>query len=492
MKNISPEKNRIARIKFGTDGFRGIIAKDFTFYEVDAIVHAISEYIYAEKLNALVNVCYDRRFMSDIFAARVCETFNNLGISTAVSRSAVPTPALSCIMRNSEAGLGIMVTASHNSYEYNGIKIKTRDGASAPGYVIGKIQKIIDGYAETGFEPGEIRKKIGISENGDCLEIDPLPMYLENIKKSVDIERIKSLSKKILINPMHGSQAGLFNRFALMTGLRLESEEIFSDHNPLFPGFNPEPILTNLRHMSAHMSKAPFNSRFFAGFAFDGDGDRIAAMTSKGDFVSPQSVFSILLYHLAKNKGVRGEIAKTVSVTSLVSAIADKYELKINETPIGFKYIADMMLSPGRNIAIGGEESGGIGLSHYMPERDGLFLALMLLEVMAYENKSLEELLELLEKEFGAFHYDRDDHHMNEKKFELIKRKLSTEKFDDILNKKVTTLVDTDGYKYFLSDGSWILFRFSGTEPVLRIYAESREKSFTKALLNFAKEKFEL
>ena len=492
MKNISLEKNRVARIKFGTDGFRGIIAKDFTFYEVDAIVHAVAEYIYSEKLNALVNVCYDRRFMSDLFAARVCETLNSLGVSAVFSKSPVPTPALSCIMRNSEAGLGLMVTASHNSYEYNGIKIKTRDGASAPGSVIGKIQKIIDGYAETGFETDEIRKKFGIADSGDCLEIDPLPLYLENIKKAVDIEKIRGLSKKILINPMHGSQSGLFSRFALMSGLRLETDEIFSDHNPLFPGFNPEPILPNLRQMSAHMSNAPFNSRFLAGFAFDGDGDRIAAMTSNGTFVSPQSVFSILLYHLAKNKGVRGEIAKTVSVTSLISAIAGKYGLKINETPIGFKYIADLMLSPEHDIAIGGEESGGIGLSHYMPERDGLFLALMLLEVMAYENKSLEELLALLEKEFGAFHYDRDDHHVSEKKFAVIKQKISTEKFTCILDKKVASLIDTDGYKYFLADGSWILFRFSGTEPVLRIYAESREKSFTKALLNFAKENLEL
>ncbi|HNY10187.1 MAG TPA: phosphoglucomutase/phosphomannomutase family protein [Candidatus Wallbacteria bacterium] len=486
------KKNGIEKIKFGTDGFRGIIAKNFTFYEVDVIVHAIAEYIYSEKLNALVNVCYDRRFMSDLFAARVCETLHTLGISTALSNSPVPTPALSYIMRNSKAGLGIMVTASHNSYEYNGIKIKTRDGASAPGNVISSVQKIIDGYAEAGFESDKIRKKLGISKSGTGVKIDPLPAYLENIKKSVDIEKIRSFSKKILINPMHGSQAGLFKRFTHMAGLRLESEEIFSDHNPLFPGFNPEPILPNLMLMSSYMNRMAMDSPFFAGFAFDGDGDRIAAMTSNGGFVSPQSVFSILLYHLAKNKGARGGIAKTVSVTSLVSAIASKYDLKINETPIGFKYIADLMLSPEHGIAIGGEESGGIGLSHYMPERDGLFLAMMLLEVMAYENKSLEELLALLEKEFGAFHYDRDDYRLSEKKFAEIKQKLSTEKFVSILNKKVERLIDTDGYKYFLADGSWILFRFSGTEPVLRIYAESHEMPFTKALLNFAKEELEL
>jgi len=240
------------------------------------------------------------------------------------------------------------------------------------------------------------------------------------------------------------------------------------------------------------MKAAGSGKAFFAGFAFDGDGDRIAAMTSDGTFVSPQSVFSILLYHLAKNKGIKGGVAKTVSVTSLVSAIAERYGLKISETPIGFKYIADLMLAPERGIAIGGEESGGIGLSHYMPERDGLFLALMLLEVMAYEDKPLEELLAMLEKEFGAFHYDRDDYRMSEKKFDGIRQKLANEKFTAILNKTVSKIVDTDGYKYFLSDGSWILFRFSGTEPVLRIYAESREKSFTKELLNFAKKEFEL
>lgn len=491
---MSNEKNSAAaakRVKFGTDGFRGVIAKEFTFEEVAIVAFAVADHIYSEKLEPLVYICYDRRFMSDIFARHSASVFAGLGISCEISKTPVPTPALSAWMRSGRASLGIMITASHNPYEYNGMKIKTRDGASAPSQIVEKVQERVDGYCEAGVSATDFNGKFGVTKPGSITDFDPIPGYLRNLRGSVDIAGISRLRSKLLINPMFGSQAGLFGRFAKENGLPLKFTEINSEHNPLFPGINPEPIMPNLGAMAASMASKKPADRFAAGFCYDGDGDRIAAMTSSGGFVSPQIVYSVLLYHLAKNRGAKGAIARTVSVTSLVSRIAAKFGLAIHETPIGFKYIADLMLDPAKNIAIGGEESGGIGISTYMPERDGLYLSLMLLEVMAFEGKDLDEIIADIYKEFGAVAYDRNDYRMSGEKFEKI-RKAMNNRLPCVAGRKVVDYNGIDGHKYYLEDGSWILFRFSGTEPVLRIYAESADDAGVRSLLGFAASHLEL
>lgn len=482
-------------IKFGTDGFRGVIAKDFTFSAVETVARAVSDYIYSEKLILKIAVFYDRRFLSDKFAGHMAAVFARYSISVAVSADPVPTPALSYYVKNNPAALGVMITASHNPYEYNGIKIKTTDGTSAPAAVIAKIQEKIDAITECGFDEEKFMKAHSIKKLGKIERVDVTGGYLKGIASALDMRSLKKLRGRYLINPMHGSQAGLFERFAREFGLAAECDEIFGEHNPLFPGFNPEPIAPNLSAMSEVMKKSRGGRKYDAGFCFDGDGDRIGAMTSAGVFVSPQIIFALLLHHLAKNKKRRGAVAKTVSVTALVSRIAEKYSLALHETPIGFKYIAELILDGPKNVMIGGEESGGIGLDSYLPERDGLFLALCLMEVIAFEKKPLDKIIESLFAEYGRYVYDRVDFRFDDAKFREIKEKLDGEKLKEICGLKVSGYNRTDGHKYFLADGSWILFRFSGTEPVLRLYAEApvrskKDEKNADALLRFAKKYF--
>lgn len=479
-------------IKFGTDGFRGIISKDFTYQAAAVITTAIADYIYSKKLKLQTAVFYDRRFLSDKYADYIAKIFSQYSISVDISGAALPTPALSYYVKSSKAALGVMITASHNSYEYNGIKIKTPEGCSAPAAVIEEIQKRTDAVINGEFDAQNFIKTNSIKKTGVIRRIDPVEAYLDNIAGALDIQVLKKASGRFLINPMYGSQAGLFKKFTEKFDLKIKSDEIFAAHNPLFPGFNPEPIAANLTEMSAIISSKKGSKKYKAGFCFDGDGDRIGAMTSRGVFVSPQIIFALLLRHLVKNKKRRGAVAKTVSVTALVSRIAQKNGLELNETPIGFKYIAELMLDKSKNIMIGGEESGGIGLDSYLPERDGLFLALCLLEVIAFEKKPLEEVIEDLFDEYGRYIYDRIDFKFNDNKFNEIKKKLGNEKLNEICGFEVDGYNTADGYKYFLSDGSWILFRFSGTEPVLRIYAEApvknkKDENKVENLLKFAK-----
>lgn len=491
---ITSAKDKNHKIKFGTDGFRGVIARDFTFESIKTVALAIGDYIRACKIEPRTAVFYDRRFMSECFARHICETLNDIGVSCILSASAVPTPALSYYVKNFDVELGIMVTASHNPFDYNGIKIKNKDGASAPGELISGIQHFID-LRSNGFE--NEKKEDSVIKKGETRKVDIIDNYLNNIASCIDIDLIKKFKGRLLINPMYGSQAGLFKRFTDKFSLKIESDEIFGEHNPLFPGFNPEPIAPNLSFMLETMKKNNERKPYNAGFCYDGDGDRIGAVTRSGAFVSPQLIFAILLNHLLKNKKLSGSIAKTVSVTALVSEIAEKYGITINETPIGFKYIAEMMLDKNKNILIGGEESGGIGIRTYLPERDGLYLSLMLLEVMAFENKDLDEIIDNIFYEYGKFIYDRLDLKLSEDKFNAIREKLKDKKITEINGYAVTAVNECDGYKYFLNDGSWMLFRFSGTEPVLRIYAEAsvkmvKDKDKVKNLLEFAKKYLEI
>ncbi len=484
-------------VKFGTDGFRGIISKDFTYRTLKIVALAICDYIHSKKLDLKTAVFYDRRFMSDIFAGQMAKIFAENSISVDISSAPVPTPALSYYVKSSAISLGVMITASHNPYEYNGIKIKTSDGTSASPEIVLEVQKRIDSIIADGFDEQIFKKKYGVKKTGIIKSIDATDAYLANIAAALDIKLLKKLKGRFLINPMHGSQAGLFKRFKDKFKLAAECGEIFSGHNPLFPGFNPEPIAPNLVQMSEYMKKKGAAEKYDAGFCFDGDGDRIGAMTSDGIFVSPQLIFALLLNHLAKNKKRRGGVAKTVSVTALVSAIAAKHGIEVFETPIGFKYIAGLITDKSKKIMIGGEESGGIGLDTYLPERDGLFLALSLLEVIAFEKKPLHRLIEDLFKDYGRFIYDRIDFKFDDFKFNEIKEKLEKKRLAEICGFKVENFSKTDGHKYFLSDGSWILFRFSGTEPVLRIYAEApvkvkKDENKVKELLKFARDYFQI
>ncbi len=502
MKKLIDNENKIKNekkisIKFGTDGFRGVISKDFTFEAVEIVALAVCDYIYSNGLNLKTAVFFDRRFLSDRFARRIADIFAGYSITVDMAGGPLPTPALSYYIKKTGASPGIMITASHNSFEYNGIKIKTSDGSSAPASVILEIQKRVDSIIANGFDHEKFIETYLIKKTASVNIIDPSTDYLDNISKSVDMEILKKASGRFLINPMFGSQAGFFGRFVNEYGLKIDYDEIFSEHNPLFPGFNPEPIASNLVKMSEIMADRSREQKYAAGFCFDGDGDRIGAMTSEGVFVSPQIIFALLARHIVKNKKKTGGIVKTVSVTSILSKIAEKHGMPLYETPIGFKYIAELMLDKSKNIIIGGEESGGIGINTYIPERDGLFLALCLLEVMAFENKPLELIIEDMFKEYGRYVYDRKDFKFDETKFNNIKEKLVNKKLCNICGFNVVSCSDRDGYKYFLNDGSWILFRFSGTEPVLRIYAEApvidrKDENKAASLLNFAEKYLEI
>jgi alpha-D-glucose phosphate-specific phosphoglucomutase len=456
-------------IKFGTDGWRGIIAEDFTFANARIVAHAIARYVVrAEDPRKGVLIGYDHRCAADRVAAVIAEMISATGTPVWLADKPCPTPAISLLVRQRNAAGGIVITASHNPYSWNGMKYKASYGSSALPSIVAQIETELAGVLANGVPPLPARKELVHS-------IEPLAPYLNTVEKLVDWQRLRDGKFKFVVDPMHGSAAGVLRKLFTRNGIT--SEEIRGTRDPRFGGVHPEPIEP---HIDA-LRKAVLAGRYDAGFAADGDGDRIGAIDRDGTFINPHQVFALLVWHLIGTRALPGDIAKTFSVTKLIDALASKFNRKLHEVPIGFKYICELMLE--QNILIGGEESGGIGTSLYLPERDATVSALLLAELMAWHGKSLGDLLRALHREFGEFHYGRIDLEVSSAQKQKAAAHFSSEELTQLQEWPVKRRENMDGIKLYLGDIGWVMVRSSGTENLLRIYAETSKADTTQKVL---------
>jgi len=459
----------MTEIKFGTDGWRGIIAEDFTFANARTVAEAISRYVVrGEDARKGVIVGYDHRYASDTVARRVAEIISSAGMSVFLTDRPCPTPAVSYLVRQRVAAGGVMVTASHNPYQWNGIKYKASYGSSALPSIVAQIEDELQFVESAPIPPLPLRAELIHS-------VDPRKPYLDALEKLVDWERIRKSNFRFMFDAMHGSAAGLLPELFRRNGI--ECGEIRGVRDPRFGGAHPEPIEPHI----APLQQAVRSGKYDVGFASDGDGDRIGAVDRSGAFVNPHQIFSLLVWHLAGTRNLPGDIAKTFSVTKLVDKLASKLGRRLHEVPTGFKYICELMLE--QNILIGGEESGGIGTSLYLPERDATVSALFLAELMAWHEKTLGELLQVLHQEFGEYHYGRTDLDVSPQQKEKALAWFSNGRATKILSWPVVNRETMDGIKLYLGNIGWVMVRASGTENLLRVYAETSQQQTTRKVL---------
>ncbi len=456
-------------IKFGTDGWRGVIAEDFTFSNARVVARAIARYVVrCEDPRKGVVIGYDHRFASDGIAETAAEVVSASGTSVFLTDKPCPTPAVSLLVRQRGAAGGLMITASHNPYQWNGIKYKASYGSSALPSIVAQIENDLDVVQRESVPPLPPQKNL-------IHPLEPRAPYLDTLEKLVDWKRLRNAKFRFVFDPMHGSAAGLLPELFRRNGIHCD--EIRGTRDPLFGGVHPEPIEP---HIEA-LRQAVLAGKFDAGLCADGDGDRIGAIDRDGAFVNPHQIFALLVWHLAGTRNLPGDIAKTFSVTKLIDKLAAKFGRKLHETPIGFKYICELMLE--QSILIGGEESGGIGTNLYIPERDATVSALFLAELLAWHGKSLGELLAVLTAEFGEYHYGRVDLDLKPGQKEKAIAHFSDAKLTSVLNLPVVRREDMDGIKLYLGEVGWVMVRASGTENLLRVYCETSNSETTQRVL---------
>ncbi|MDK2871339.1 MAG: hypothetical protein PWQ16_691 [bacterium] len=472
-------------IKFGTDGWRGIIALDFTFENVRRVAKAVAAYLYSEERSKLrmysfgvpfrkpedgVVVGYDRRFLSDEFALAFSEELVKYGIPVFLSKDPVPTPAVSYGVLYNKAALGVMVTASHNPPKYNGIKLKPEYGGPALPEVTSLVESLLD-------------FKMPLSSNPASIDfVDLKGNYIEALKNKVSMINIKSLPFKVVLDVMYGPGEGLLSNILDSVGVKVE--EIHAEANPYFGGLHPEPIPPNIDFLSNFVTEKGFD----IGIALDGDADRIGLVDEKGNFVNPHQVFALIMKHLIEDRGKRGKIVWTCSLGREPEKLAKKYGIEYYITPVGFKYVCEYILEGG--VLLGGEESGGYGFVEHIPERDGSMSALLVLEMMSCRKKSVGELLKELYEDFGPYYYKRLDLKL-ERKMSSAELKGLGDKLVVLLEENPVKVEDIDGLKFHFSDESWLLIRPSGTEPLLRLYAQAPSLERLDFLLTKSREAVE-
>ena len=456
-------------ITFGTDGWRGVIAEDFTFANARMVAKAIARYVVrCEDARKGVVIGYDHRFASDSIAAAAAEVVSASGTPVFLTDKPCPTPAVSLLVRKRAAAGGLMITASHNPYRWNGVKYKASYGSSALPSIVAEIENDLEVVQKENVPPMPPRKNL-------VHPVEPRAPYLDALEKLVDWKRLRDAKFRFVFDPMHGSAAGLLPELFRRNGI--VCDEIRGARDPRFGGVNPEPIEP---HIEA-LRQAVLAGKYDAGLCADGDGDRIGAIDRDGAFINPHQILALLVWHLAGTRHLPGDIAKTFSVTKLIDKLAAKFGRKLHETPIGFKYICELMLE--QNILIGGEESGGIGTSLYLPERDATVSALFLAELMAWHGKSLGEMLAALYSEFGEYHYGRIDLDLKPGQKEKAIAHFSDGKLSRILDLPVARREDMDGIKLYLGDAGWVMVRASGTENLLRVYCETSKPETTRRVL---------
>ncbi len=470
-------------IKFGTDGWRGVIAADFTFERVAKLAPLSARVLQDENPDSnLVIVGYDRRFLAEDFAKITAESLIEAGFDVLLASSYAPTPAFSWAAKDKNALGALVLTASHNPATYLGLKVKGGFGGSVTETVTRKIEFL----TEKDFTPTSSVKE---NSQGTLDLFDPWESYTKQLRSQVNIDLIKDaiVNEKLhlFVDVMHGAASTGITRL-----LGYQIPEINANRDTLFGGNPPEPLAKYIPELFRQIKESAKNDpdSLRVGLVFDGDCDRIAAVDGDGNFCSTQTLIPILIEHLAVRKKLTGEIVKTVSGSDLIPKIADLFEIPLSETAIGYKYIAERMLE--NDVLIGGEESGGVGYTNHIPERDALLSALYVLEAVVESGKDISELFSNLQEQVNfTSAYDRIDLPLkNIEQKNQLQTRLAETPLTEIAEKKVTNCLSIDGYKYRLEDDSWLLIRFSGTEPLLRLYSEGSDLKAVQANLNWAKD----
>ncbi len=466
-------------IKFGTDGWRGIIAEDFTFDNVRICTQAVAEYLKKSRLDkrGLV-IGYDTRFASEDFAAAAAEVMAGNSIKVHLCLKPTPTPVVSFAVPATKSAGAVLITASHNPGSWNGFKYRSQDGASAADEVTAQIERNIASLI--GGQGGAKRLALDRALRKGVVDyVDFSPAYFEHLGHFVDIEELRRQKLSITVDPMYGAGIGYFK--TVLQGGNLKIAEINAERNPSFPHIHPEPIARNL----TKLSRSVVARKADVGLATDGDADRIGIIDEKGQFLTQHQVFALLCLYLLEVRGQHGAMVRTLTSTMMLSRLGKLFDVPVYETPVGFKYVAPLMMK--KNAIIGGEESGGYGFRGHVPERDAILAGLYFLDFMAKTKKTPSQLLDYLYSKVGPHYYERRDFHISVAKRQAIVHRLSSNPPATVAGSRVTKIDTTDGFRFFLGDESWLLIRFSGTEPLVRIYAEAESLERASRLLDEGK-----
>ena len=468
----------MAEIKFGTDGWRAVIAEDFTFANVARVAQAAADFwksevhspqskVFGRELKVVVG--YDRRFLSDRFAQITAEVLAGNNFQVVLTPEPTPTPSVSFAVKNLCAVGGVMITASHNPPIFNGFKLKSYYGGSSDSETCQAVESFLD------RNPVKSLPLADAIKNGQIKITDVRPAHYAALKKLVDFKLIAKSKLRFAHDALFGVGAGCFEQ--LLAGTTCQVTTLNGNHDPLFGGINPEPIVQNYARSRAFLKKHPHDICLVT----DGDADRVGGMDGHGNYLTTHQIICLLLHHLVVNRQGRGRVVKALTTTSMVDKMCAAYGLPLVETGVGFKYICAEMLKGG--VLLGAEESGGIGFCGHIPERDGIAAGLMLLELLATERVSVGHLLAGLEKQFGPHCYGRVDTHYPLERRASLMEYLKNNPPEKLLRSPLADMKTFDGVKFIAADSSWLMLRGSGTEPVLRIYAEAKSDAGVQKLL---------
>ena len=454
------------KIKFGTDGWRAIIADDYTLENVIRVAEGTAKWMVSQGMKKAV-IGHDCRFAGAMFSQATANVLSAHGIEVHRATNYVSTPMVSYGVVFAKADLGIVITASHNPPSYNGFKLKSKHGGPSVPKDISEVEAMIPEYSA--FGKNEIS-----SDPALIHEIDLEEIYYEKVTSSFDLESINNASFNLVYDAMYGAGQGVLPRILPNATL------LHCDTNPGFHGRAPEPISRNLQELEEFIKNSDGN---YVGLATDGDADRIGMYDEDGEFVDSHNILLLLLYYLAVEKEMTGKVVVTFSVTEKMKKLAEELNLEFEVTKIGFKYIAEIMID--QDVLVGGEESGGLAVKGFIPERDGIWIGLVIMEFMAKTGKSLKQLVAMLHDRLGAFKFYRDDLHLSEEKKQEVIARCKTGGINSIGNLKVKTIDTLDGYKFFFEkEGEWVMLRPSGTEPVLRVYAQAENMDRVREILD--------
>jgi phosphomannomutase len=476
------ERPQPTNIVFGTDGWRAKVADDFTFENVRRCAEGVARYVVdrGEQAKGVV-LAYDRRFASEHFAAAAAEVLLAYEIPVAYATAAVPTQMSSYEVVQRGAAAGVVITASHNPWTDNGFKVKSPTGAAAGPELLAVLERTIAGNGGAAIP----RRPFADAEAAGLVErYDPYPGYEQFIRRTVDMDALKAADVAVLVDPMWGAGAGWLSR--LLAGGRIRVTELHTERNPYFGGVNPEPIRPNIDEALGIVAAGGFD----LGLLLDGDADRAGAVDERGVFIHQLQVYGLLMYYLVEHRGMHAPVVKSVNTTSMAERLGQRYGIAVHETPVGFKYVGPRMIETG--AMYGGEESGGYGFGVHLPERDGIYADLLLLDLFLRERAAgrwpVSRAIEHLHEIAGPSFYQRVDIHVDRAIYRSVKERLLVELVDkapaELAGLPVTKTVELttgDGFKFFIADGSWLLVRFSGTEPLVRVYTEATSQPVADA-----------
>ncbi len=465
-----------SQISFGTDGWRAVIAEDFTFANVRACARGVGRHLRSlGTAGQGVIVGYDTRFGSERFAAAIAEVLAADEIPVFLCETYAPTPTVSYNVIARQAAGAIIVTASHNPPEWNGFKYKPEYGGSASPAIIAAVEREIhEGEAEG---PPNLMPLEEARQSGIVTMIDPAPIYVDQLRSLVDVDRIRSAGLRVVVDPMYG--AGMGYLIETLDGGATELMEIHGERNPAFPGMRqPEPISHNLGELRETVIRYGCS----VGLATDGDADRVGGVDERGRFLTPLQFFALLAFYLLEIRGERGPLVKSITSSRMIDILGERYGVPVYEEPVGFKYVGPRMMET--DALIGGEESGGFGFRGHVPERDGVLSALYILDALAQTGRTMSGLLDWLYETVGPHHYDRLDLAFPPDRRTAVMGSVADSQPAELAGMSVTGVTTSDGFRFTLEDGSWLLIRFSGTEPLLRIYAEARSMERVQRLIS--------